>query len=183
MARLRFLAENEDITTTSATAKEGNPHCSHDAHGFASFKRQCASNWIDLAMAILCVLGAALASGLTVGLISTDRLELEIKQRVGTPAEQWQAKRLLPILRHKHLLLVSLVLFNAAAAEALPLFLDGLVPTYMAILIRYVSFHPTIHPPIFPSTHPFLRPSLNPSHPPTHSSPPHAPTPHAHTTV
>jgi len=127
-------------------------------------------------MAILCVLGAALASGLTVGLISTDRLELEIKQRVGSPAEQWQAKRLLPILRHKHLLLISLVLFSAAAAEALPLFLDGLVPTYMAILIRYVSYHPTIHPPIYPSTHPFI-------HPPTCSSPPHASTPHAHTTV
>jgi metal transporter CNNM len=56
---------------------------------------------------------------------SIDQLELEIKQRVGTPSEQKYAKRLLPILNRRHLLLVTLLLFNASAAEALPLFLGA----------------------------------------------------------
>lgn len=37
----------------------------------------------------------------------------------------WQARRVLPLLGHKHLLLVTLLLFNSAAAEALPIFLGG----------------------------------------------------------
>ena len=56
---------------------------------------------------------------------SIDQLELEIKQRVGTPDEQKYAKALLPILNRRHLLLVTLLLFNASAAESLPLFLGA----------------------------------------------------------
>jgi hypothetical protein len=73
------------------------------------------------------VLCAAFASGLTIGLMSIDMMELEIKQRVGTPSEQHYARRLLPILTRRHLLLVTLLLFNASAAEALPLFLSACV--------------------------------------------------------
>lgn len=44
-------------------------------------------NWVDLTMAFFCVLFAACASGLTIGLMSMDELELEIKERVGTEEE------------------------------------------------------------------------------------------------
>lgn len=96
-------------------------------------------------MAISFVICAAIASGLTIGLLvrcrldsyhhhrllnlcvsslmhvyihtpppppymyhlqSIDTLELEIKQRVGTEDEKWQAQRILPVLHRRHLLLV-----------------------------------------------------------------------------
>jgi metal transporter CNNM len=49
--------------------------------------------------------------------MSIDSLELEIKERAGTEEEKWQARRILPVISHKHLVLVSLLLFNSAAAE------------------------------------------------------------------
>ncbi len=83
---------------------------------------------------------------------------------VGTTDEQHQAKRLLPVLKRKHLLLVTLLLFNAASAEALPLFLDELVPSYVAIILSVVciliislyhitSIHSPTHSPIHTHTH------------------------------
>lgn len=42
---------------------------------------------MHLTLAFLCVLFAACASGLTIGLMSMDELELEIKERVGTEEE------------------------------------------------------------------------------------------------
>lgn len=96
---------------------------------------------------------------------SIDQLELEIKKRAGTQEEVcggvcplytharfswsshpstrsyinqiWQAARILPLLQRRHQLLVTLLLFNSVAAEALPLALDELVPGYVA-----VSFFP-----------------------------------------
>lgn len=40
---------------------------------------------------------------------------------------------------HKHLLLVTLLLCNAAAMEALPIFLDKMVPSYMAIALSVTA--------------------------------------------
>lgn len=79
--------------------------------------------------ALFCVCGAALAAGLTMGLLSLDELMLLIKQRAGaTEQERKAAASLLPIVRQHHLLLVSLLLLNSIANEALPLFLDKIVP-------------------------------------------------------
>jgi len=93
-------------------------------------------------------------SGLTIGLLSVDALALEIKQRVGTEEEQGQARRLLPLLAHRHLLLVTLLLFNAASAEALPLFLDELVPSYAAVVVSVTAVL------FFGVSKPFLPPFL-----------------------
>jgi CBS domain containing-hemolysin-like protein len=98
---------------------------------------------------------------MTVGLFSIDPLKLQLlKQNGGVhhhngdngdldPEEQkkieeerekvkkdfQRAKRLEPILSNHHYLLVTLLLCNAAAMEALPIFLDALVPTAYAIII------------------------------------------------
>ena len=76
------------------------------------------------------------------GLLSLDELMLLIKQRAGaTEKERKAAGRLLPIVRQHHLLLVSLLLMNAMANEALPLFLDKIVPGYLAVILSVtVSF-------------------------------------------
>ena len=60
---------------------------------------------------------------------------MKIKSQSGTPKEKEQANKVLPIISNHHLLLVTLMLWNASATEALPIFLDKLVPEYIAIII------------------------------------------------
>ena len=90
--------------------------------------------------------------------MSIEQLKLEIKEKVGTEEEQGQAKRLLPLLHRRHLLLVTLLLFNAASAEALPLFLDELVPSYIAIIVSVTAV-------LFFGVSGLISPSLPPSLP------------------
>jgi metal transporter CNNM len=86
--------------------------------------------------AFACVAVAALAAGLTMGLLSLDPLMLLIKMRAGaTKKEQAQAAALLPIVKQHHLLLVTLLLLNSLSNEALPLFLEVLVSPVMAVIL------------------------------------------------
>ncbi|RYG62175.1 DUF21 domain-containing protein, partial [archaeon] len=89
----------------------------------------------NASMAALCVICAGLAAGLTMGLLSLDVTKLEIKTMTGTAEEKLAAKSILPIVQQHHLLLVTLLLFNAIANETLPIFLGALVPNYMAVLM------------------------------------------------
>lgn len=86
-------------------------------------------------MTVVCIIGSGLAAGLTQGLLSIDSLELKVKMRSGTEEEKFHASRVLSIVQNHHLLLVSLLLFNAAANEALPLFLDAMVPSWVALIL------------------------------------------------
>ncbi|KAL3148860.1 hypothetical protein ABBQ32_001734 [Trebouxia sp. C0010 RCD-2024] len=87
---------------------------------------------------VILVLIAGLMSGLTLGLMSLDTLDLEVLRRSGTPQEQKHAKAIEPVIRRPHWLLVTLVLVNAAATEALPLFLDRLADPVTAVLVSVV---------------------------------------------
>lgn len=101
--------------------------------GFTDFSQ--AHDIYNALMAILCVTMAGLASGLTIGLLSFDVTKLEIKAMTGTQEEVSAAIKILPVVKHHHLLLVTLMLFNSIANEALPIFLGALVPAYLAVLI------------------------------------------------
>jgi CBS domain containing-hemolysin-like protein len=91
---------------------------------------------LNLLAALACVTTAALAAGLTLGLLGLDPLMLLIKQRAGeTPEERQMATDLLPIVKQHHLLLVTLLLMNASSNEALPIFLEALVPSSVAVLL------------------------------------------------
>lgn len=89
----------------------------------------------NIFLIFLCVLCAGCASGLTQGLLSLNYTEMVIKSRSGTALEKKYTKRLLPIIRKHHLLLVTLMLWNATATEALPIFLNKVVPEFVAIII------------------------------------------------
>lgn len=90
---------------------------------------------LNLTMVFVCILCAGFASGLTQGLLSLDFTEMKIKSRSGTPSEKRYADKLIPVIKRHHLLIVTLMLWNASATEALPIFLSGLVPEYLAIII------------------------------------------------
>ena len=74
------------------------------------------------------------------GLVSLEPFDLRIKERSGSQEERRLAKRLLPLVTNTphHQMLVTLLLCNSIANEALPLFLDELVPTWCAVIISVV---------------------------------------------
>ncbi|XP_009770853.1 DUF21 domain-containing protein At4g14240-like isoform X2 [Nicotiana sylvestris] len=94
------------------------------------------------------VLFAGIMSGLTLGLMSLGLVDLEILQRSGTPSEKKQAATILPVVQKQHQLLVTLLLCNAAAMEALPLYLDKLFNQYVAIIlsVTFVLFFGEVIP-------------------------------------
>lgn len=53
----------------------------------------------------------------------------------GTDQQKTIAKPILDVLSNHHLLLSTLLMANALSLEALPIFLDKIVPGYMAIII------------------------------------------------
>jgi len=74
-------------------------------------------------------------SGLTLGLMSMSLVDLEVLAKSGTPNDRKHAEKILPVVKKQHLLLCTLLICNAAAMEALPIFLDGLITAWGAILI------------------------------------------------
>jgi metal transporter CNNM len=78
---------------------------------------------------------AGLMSGLTIGLMSLDMMNLEVIRNGGDPKEAKYAERIIPVIKQHHILLVTLLLTNAAAMEALPIFLDRISSPAVAILI------------------------------------------------
>lgn len=81
------------------------------------------------------VLFAGIMSGLTLGLMSLGLVELEILQRSGSSTEKKQAAAIFPVVQKQHQLLVTLLLCNSAAMEALPLYLDKLFHPVVAVIL------------------------------------------------
>lgn len=91
--------------------------------------------FVHIAVIVFLVCFAGLMSGLTLGLMSMSLVDLEVLAKSGTPTDRNHAAKILPVVRNQHLLLCTLLIYNAAAMEALPIFLDGLVTAWGAILI------------------------------------------------
>ncbi|XP_075491561.1 DUF21 domain-containing protein At4g14240-like isoform X1 [Primulina tabacum] len=81
------------------------------------------------------VLFAGIMSGLTLGLMSLGLVELEILQRSGTFKEKKQAAIIFPVVQKQHQLLVTLLVCNAAAMEALPIYLDKIFHPAVAVIL------------------------------------------------
>ncbi|CAL1411506.1 unnamed protein product [Linum trigynum] len=94
------------------------------------------------------VIFAGIMSGLTLGLMSLSLVDLEILQRSGTSAEKKQAAGILPVVQKQHQLLVTLLLCNAGAMEALPIYLDKMFNQYVAIIlsVTFVLFFGEVIP-------------------------------------
>jgi metal transporter CNNM len=85
------------------------------------------------------VIGSGLVSGLTLGLLSQDEMDLEVLRRSGTAREAARAARVSAVLANPHLLLCTLVLVNAACSVSLPIFLDRLLNAVASILISVTA--------------------------------------------
>jgi len=105
-----------------------------------------AEEWIPIVGTAACVMLASLAAGLTMGIVSLDAFDLQVllatnPEDTGSQREaeallerQRHARRVLPFVENHHLTLVTLLLMNSIANEAMPLFLDELLGRYAAIV-------------------------------------------------
>jgi metal transporter CNNM len=101
--------------------------------------------WLYVLYSLFFTCVAGLMSGLTVGYNGINMLEINAIETADiTPDdenyEEIQKKKKLikkikVVLSKRHLLLVTLLLTNAIAMEALPIFLDALMPAYVAIIL------------------------------------------------
>lgn len=95
--------------------------------------------WIYLGIYVGLVLMAGMMSGLTMGLLSLDLMSLKVMKDGGTPTERKHAKKILPVVSRHHLLLVTLLLANAAAVESMPIFLDKISDPITAIVVSVTA--------------------------------------------
>ncbi|XP_062101476.1 DUF21 domain-containing protein At2g14520-like [Humulus lupulus] len=91
--------------------------------------------FIRIMIIIVLVLFAGLMSGLTLGLMSMSLVDLEVLAKSGKPTDRLHAAKILPVVKRQHLLLCTLLICNACAMEALPIFLDSMVTAWGAVLI------------------------------------------------
>jgi CBS domain containing-hemolysin-like protein len=85
------------------------------------------------------ILFGGLMSGLNVGMLSIDELELEQRIATGSEEERKQAVKILSVVDKHHWLLVSILLGNAAASETLPI-IFGFIFNEIISVVLSVSF-------------------------------------------
>ncbi|GFY81889.1 CBS domain protein with a domain protein [Actinidia rufa] len=74
--------------------------------------------WVYLLISMALVAFAGLMSGLTLGLMSLNLVDLEVLTKAGQPKDRKNAEKILPIVKNQHLLLCTLLICNALAMEA-----------------------------------------------------------------
>jgi metal transporter CNNM len=92
-------------------------------------------------MASACIIMGALMAGLLMGVMTLDPLILAVKARTAdSKTERRRVNALMPFVQNKNLVLVSVLLVNCGVNEALPMFLDELLPNPVLTIIISVTF-------------------------------------------
>lgn len=123
---------------------EGNCSTTDSTGQGTTYDVQSFQWWYCFLGACLCLIFSGLASGVNIGLMSLSPLSLRLlvdadpadKRR--DPTLRLQARRagrVLPLLSRKHIVLVTLLLTTAIADEVLPLFIDAIAPTWVAVVV------------------------------------------------
>lgn len=114
----------------------------------AAFDVTSVQFWYCLCGALACLIISGLASGVNIGLMSLSPLSLKLLVDAA-PAEirrdpllRLQARRamkVLPLVSRKHVVLVTLLLTTAIADEVLPLCIDAIAPTWVAVVVSVAT--------------------------------------------
>ncbi|KAH3742485.1 Protein MAM3 [Pelomyxa schiedti] len=91
--------------------------------------------WCVCVVSLILTLFAGAMSGLSLALLAVDQVSLHIVAACGLPDRQVLANKVLGIVKRHHVLLVTLLLSNAFAMEALPLCLEKIMPESVTIVI------------------------------------------------
>ncbi|EKM54434.1 uncharacterized protein PHACADRAFT_123492 [Phanerochaete carnosa HHB-10118-sp] len=93
-------------------------------HTFAKREKHDAKFIVFACLIPILVLLSGLFAGLTLGYMSLDETQLHILSISGTPKQREYARKIEPIRKNGHLLLVTLLLANMIANETLPVISD-----------------------------------------------------------
>lgn len=116
-----------------------NCNCVDEAHGATAGATSPFEFWICALAACLLLCFAGLASGLTVGILGMDKTVLHLKMQGTDEDDKRRASRILKLTHDHHRLLITLLLANTAANEALPIVLDRVVSSIAALCISIVG--------------------------------------------
>lgn len=75
--------------------------------------------WWEVAVTVVCIVLSGTFSGLTLGLMSLDIIDLRVISESGSDHEKWCARKILPVRRHGNFLLCTLLIGNTAVNSAL----------------------------------------------------------------
>jgi len=91
--------------------------------------------WWSVIVAATClVLFAGLMSGLSIGLLSFQPMDLDVIERSASDEQEKEmAREIKKVVAEQHLLLVTLLICNAAAMEGLPVLLDDIMSPVSAV--------------------------------------------------
>ncbi|KAJ2161534.1 hypothetical protein GGF46_001389 [Coemansia sp. RSA 552] len=110
------------------------------AHEGAPIEAGSNAYYVRLAICAVLVLAGGLLAGLTLGLMSLDETNLHILATSGTETQREYARRIQPIRKNGHWLLVTLLLANTIINETLPILMDSVLGGgVMAVLVSTAS--------------------------------------------
>ncbi|KAJ2660459.1 hypothetical protein IWW48_002923 [Coemansia sp. RSA 1200] len=102
--------------------------------------KDTADFYFRLVVCAVLVLAGGLLAGLTLGLMSLDETNLHILATSGSERQRKYAKRIQPIRKNGHWLLVTLLLGNTVINETLPIVMDSILGGgVMAVLVSTAS--------------------------------------------
>ncbi|XP_025068613.1 metal transporter CNNM4, partial [Alligator sinensis] len=90
-------------------------------------KRSLLPTWLQAALLAALLALSGMFSGLNLGLMALDPMELRIVQNCGTETERRHARRIEPVRRHGNYLLCSLLLGNVLVNTTLTILLEDLI--------------------------------------------------------
>jgi hypothetical protein len=127
-----------NVTSPNCSAASPSPNYSVDDYQW----------WACCLGAVACLIMSGLASGINIGLMSLSPLSLRLlvdaapAEKRRDPKLRLQARRatkVLPLVARKHLVLVTLLLTTAIADEVLPLCIDAIAPTWVAVVVSVTT--------------------------------------------
>ncbi|WJX66403.1 hypothetical protein P8452_50963 [Trifolium repens] len=94
--------------------------------------------WLYLIICLVIVSLAGITSGLALGILSYNPVDLEVLIKAGRPKDKKNAERIQPFVNHGHFVLCTLLLGKSLAMEALPIFMDTVIPAWFTILVSAI---------------------------------------------
>ncbi|KAI9595679.1 hypothetical protein BDF19DRAFT_413563 [Syncephalis fuscata] len=125
---------------------ECSQHCAYSSTSSAPlpsssvYTPQQAQFWSFTAIVVGLMFISGLSSGLQPALLALDNTNLHIIRNIGTPIQQEWASKILPIRKDTTLLMVTLVLTNTLANEALPMVMNTVVDgSFIPVLLSSIG--------------------------------------------